>query len=151
MAQNEPSISADVVWQDGDDLSETNLTRTAAKSNQTDYVERGLGFSVDTFAGNVDIGSGHAVIRDGNSAYDVFPAEATGVSLPGGGVNHIYVAIDPDTDDSVYYHIDEDQSPPTGDPSLYIGQVDAESGSATVANREPTLAADGLTLTDTSN
>lgn len=150
MSQNETSVSGDVVWQDGDDLSETNLTRSAAKSNLTDYVERGMGVTVDSGSNTVDIGSGQAIIQDGIHAYDVFPNQATGVSLPGSGTNYIYVALKPDADDDVYIHIDEDQSPPS-DPSLLIATADASTGSATVKNREPTLAADGITLRDTSN
>ena len=136
MAQNETSVSGDVVFQDGDDLSETNLTRTAAKSNLTDYVERGLGLNVDGAAGTVDIGSGHAIVQDGINAYDLFPNQQTGIALPGPGTNYIYVAIQSGSDDDVYYHIDEDQTPPT-DPSILIGTADASAGTSAVLNRRP--------------
>jgi hypothetical protein len=136
MAQNETSVSGDVVFQDGDDLSETNLTRTAAKSNLTDYVERGLGLNADGAAGTVDIGSGHAIVQDGINAYDLFPNQQTGIALPGSGTNYIYVAIQPGSDDDVYYHIDEDESPPA-DPSILIGTADASAGTSTVLNRRP--------------
>lgn len=136
MAQNETSVSGDVVWQDGDALSETNLTRAAAKSNATDYVERGMGVTVDSGSNTVDIGSGHAIIQDGIHAYDVFPNQANGVSLPGSGTNYIYVALKPEADDDVYFHIDEDKSPPS-DPSLLIATADAGTGSSTTENRAP--------------
>jgi hypothetical protein len=138
MAENETSVSGDVVWQDGDDLSETNLTRAAAKTNVTDYVERGMGFAVDHVADTVDIGSGHVIIQDGVNAYDVFPNQQTDISLPdANAVNHVYVAHQPGTDDDVYYHIDTDDTAPTG-PSLKIGTIDtANDTSDDTINRNP--------------
>lgn len=137
MASNETSVSADVLPQDGDDLSETNLTRTAAKSNLTDYIERGLGFNADFAAGTVDIGSGHAIIQDGVNAYDLFPNQITDLSLPNGsGLNHVFVAIQPGTDDAAYYHIDDTDDPPA-DPSLKIGTIDTTNETSDTINRNP--------------
>ena len=138
MTSNETSVSADVLPQDGDDLSETNLTRTAAKSNLTDYVERGLGFNADFAAGTVDIGSGHAIIQDGVNAYDLFPSQIADLSLPSSsGVNHVFVAIQPGTDDAAYYHIDDTDDPPA-DPSIKIGTVDTANNTADdTINRRP--------------
>lgn len=138
MAENETSVSGDVVWQDGDDISETNLTRSAAKSNLTDYVERGMGFAVDHAADTVDIGSGHVIIQDGVDAYDLFPNQQTDISLPNtSAVNYVYVAHQPGTDDDVYYHIDDDDTAPA-DPSLKIGTIDTANNSADdTINRNP--------------
>jgi len=108
MTQNELSVPGDVLWQDGDDLSESNLTRTAARSNATDYVERGLTVTVDAGAGTIDIGSGHCIIHDGVAAYDVFPNQVTDISLPApNGTNHIFIGIDQTVDDGIAYHVDE--------------------------------------------
>jgi hypothetical protein len=137
MAQNETSVSGDVVWQDGDDLSETNLTRTAAKNNLTDYVERGLGFVADFGSNTLDIGSGHVIIQDGINAYDLFPDSVNDLSLPAGsGVNYVFAAHDPNTDDDITYHIDDDDTPPTN-PSLKIGTVDTANDTSTNINRNP--------------
>jgi len=102
MAENNVTTTGTVVWQDGDDLSEQNLTQRAAKTNQSDYVERGLGITADWAAGTIDIGSGYAVVRDGQQAYDVFPDAQAGVSLPNSsGSNYVYLTHDPATDDDI--------------------------------------------------
>lgn len=139
MASNNQSVTGVVTFQDGDDLSESNLTKRAAKTNQTDYVERGLGFAVDSANGTVTIGSGFAIVRDGTQAYEVRPDQAADLTLAdSSGVNYIYLAIEPGTDDSIYYHIDTDKSAPT-DPALYLGQADGSDGSSTEQNREPDI------------
>jgi len=137
MAQNETSVSGDVVWQDGDDLSEANLTRVAAKNNQTDYVERGLTVTVDSAAGTIDVGSGHCTIQDGINAFETFPNQQTGISLPEpSGTNYVYVTIDETSDDSITLHVDDDDSPPSS-PSLKIATADGGTGTATQLNRGP--------------
>jgi len=137
MPSNDSAVSGSVDFQTGDDLSETALGKREAKSNQSDYVERGLGFSVDAAGGTVTIGSGYAVVRDGTKAYDVDPDQATDITLPdSSGLNYIYLAIEPGTDDSIYYHLDTDKSAPT-DPAVYIGQADGSDGSKSEANRDP--------------
>lgn len=137
MASNTQSVSGDVLYQGGDDLSETNLTKTAAKSNLTDYVERGLGFSVDHGANEVTIGSGHAIIQDGAAAYDVFPDQTT-LSLPAtSGTNYVFLTHDPASDNSISYHIDDADTAPSN-PSLKIGTVDtANDTSDDTINRDP--------------
>lgn len=135
MASNDTTASGDVLFQDGDDLSETNIAETAAKSNQSDYVERGLGFS-NISSGSVTVGSGHAVIEDGNKAYDVFP-DQTDVSLPeSNGVNHIFLVHDPSVDNDITFHADTDDTGPSN-PSLKIGTVDTSDNSSTTTNRAP--------------
>jgi len=157
MAENNTSVSGDVLYQNGDDLSETNITRTAARSNATDYVERGLGATVDSAAGTVDINSGHCIIQDGINAYDVFPNQLTDVSLPApNGTNHIYIQIDDTVDDQITFHVDDDDTPPP-QPSLKIATADGSAGTSTPFNPNPDAAfgdvdadlvnTDGITLT----
>jgi len=137
MAENNVTTTGTVVWQDGDDLSEQNLTQRAAKTNQTDYVERGLGITADWAAGTIDIGSGYAVIQDGQQAYDVFPDAETDVSLPNeSGSNYVYLTHDPATDDSVSIHVDDDDTPPST-PSLKRAVVDTSAESVTPLNSAP--------------
>ncbi|MDS0258558.1 hypothetical protein NDI56_03920 [Haloarcula sp. S1CR25-12] len=126
-----------VLFQDTDDLSEQNLTEQRALSNLTDYVERGLGFSADYQANTLDIGSGHAIVRDGMQAYDVFPDARSGLGLASTtGLNYVYLAIQPGTDDDVRYEIESSQTPPS-DPSLLVGTVDAGADTSTTSNRAP--------------
>ena len=148
MASNDTTASGTVVWQDGDDLDEQNLPRAAAKSNQTDYVERGLTVTLDGANDTVDIGSGHAVIQDGQEAYDVFPDQQTNISLPNtGGSNYIFLVHDPATDDDVRYHIDDDDSPPA-DPSLKIAIADTSADSVTPLHQAPAAEFDNVSVTN---
>ena len=137
MAQNDITSSGTVVWQGGDGIDEADLARTAARSNQTDYVERGLGVTYDGANDTIDIESGHAIIEDSNQAYDVFPDQETGINLPNtGGNNYVYLVHDPATDDDVQYHVDDDDSAPS-DPSLRIAVVDANAGNVSEKRRDP--------------
>jgi len=137
MAENNVTGSGRVLFQKDDDLNETNLADVAAKSNQTDYVERGLSITYDSNADTIDIGSGHAVIEDGNQAYDVFPDAESDLSLPNaGGNNYVFLEHDPATQDDVQYHIDDDDTAPSN-PSLKIAVVDANANNVDEKNRNP--------------
>lgn len=136
-----------VLWQDGDDLSEQNLTEVLALENQTDYVVRGLGFS-SIGSDTVDIGSGYAVIETANNeAYHVFPDSRSNLSLTSNDVNHVFLEIDETTDDSIDYHIDTADTAPSN-PSLKIGTVDTNTDTGTELNRDPSVSADELTVND---
>ncbi len=137
MASNETTVSGDVLYQNGDDLSEANITRSAARSNATDYVERGLSVVVDAAAGTIDIGSGHCIVQDGIHAFDVFPNQITDISLPApNGTNHVYLVIDETVDDDIAYHVDDDDTPPAN-PSLKIATADGDAGTSTPVNPRP--------------
>jgi len=149
MAENNVTTTGTVVFQDGDDLSEQNLTQRAAKSNQTDYVERGLSITADWAAGTIDIGSGYAVIQDGQQAYDIFPDAETDVSLPNSsGSNYVYLTHDPVTDDDVSIHVDDDDTPPSSTPALKLAVVDTSAESVTPLNTAPDLVAETLSTAD---
>ncbi|RLM39272.1 hypothetical protein [Haloarcula sp. Atlit-120R] len=148
MASNETTVSGDVLYQNGDDLSEANLTRSAARSNATDYVERGLSVVVDAAAGTIDIDSGHCIVQDGIHAYDVFPNQVTDISLPApNGMNHVYLVIDEAVDDDIAYHVDDDDTPPAN-PSLKIATADGGAGTATPLNPDPAAAFNQAALAD---
>lgn len=142
------STTGTVLFQTGDALSEANLRTVAAKGNQTDYVERGIGLTPDHTNEELDIGAGHAVIEDNNEAYDLYPDEVTGISLvTTTGVNHVFLAHRPGTDDDIYIHIDSDDTAPA-DPSLKIGTVDAGNDTHTELNRAPDASFETLALDD---
>lgn len=145
MTSTDSSVSGTVRYQTDDDLSEANLTATAAKGNQSDYVERGLGFALS--GSDLTIGNGLAVVRDGTQAWEVEPQQTT-ITLPNGsGNNHVYLVADVTSDDVISYHIDGDQSPPA-DPSLYLGVVDTGAATTTEANRAPDGEFEGLGATE---
>lgn len=123
-----------VLFQTDDDLDQVNLSEVANKSNQTDYVERGLGFTADHTAETLDVESGHANITNGTEAYDVFPDKKTGLDLATtSGTNYVFLWIDTDDDDTLGYYIsDTDSAPSASDvsadgpiASLKVGEVDA--------------------------
>jgi len=148
MASEDTSASGNVVFQDGDSLSESNIAQAAAKSNQTDYVERGLGFA-NISSGSVTVGNGHVVIEDSNKAYDLFP-DQTDVSLPeSNGTNHIFAVHDPSVDDNISYHADTDDSAPSN-PAVKIGTVDTSNTSSTTTNRAPNGDYESLSTEDLS-
>jgi len=139
MAQNEVSPTGKVLYQVGDDLSEPNLSETAAQGNQTNYVERGLSVTHNSTVDTIDIGGGHVIIEDANEAFDVFPDQETDISLPNGsGDNFVFASHDPTTDDSITYHVDDDETAPS-DPSLLIAIVDTATDIVTEINRAPTV------------
>lgn len=135
-----------ITFQTDDDLSEVNLTEANARTNQTDYVVRGLSFSADFGNNTLDITSGnepgHAVIETANNeAYDVFADDRTGLSLTDSTTNHVWLTIDPSTDDSVTVNINTSGSDPagSGETSLKIGEVDTSADTTTELNRGPAM------------
>lgn len=137
MASNDVTASGNVVYQDGDDITETNLAEALARGNLTDYVEYGLEVTLDAAADTIDIASGFAVIEDSNQAYHIYPDQETDLSLPNtSGNNYVFLVHDPATDDDVRYHIDDADTAPT-DPSLKIAVVDTSADSVTELQRAP--------------
>jgi len=138
---------------DGDTITEARETRSRARGNSSDYVERGLTVTLNG-DGTVDVGSGFAIVRDNDQAWEIEDATgATGVSLATmSGTNYIYLTFHPaasDPEASAGYHVDTDQSPPST-PSLLIAEANESSSSVTERNRDPSLSADGVFLEDSS-
>lgn len=130
-----------VVYQDQDDITEQNLAAILDLKNNSDFVESGMGFNADFVNNEVTIGNttlfgNHAIIRGPAGAYHVFPDQKTKGLATGSGVNHIFVFTDPNTNDSVGYHVDADDTPPS-DPSIKIGTIDAGAETTTLLNRAP--------------
>jgi hypothetical protein len=130
----------DVYPNDSDEITEQRETRGRARSNSSDYVERGMGVTLNG-DGTFDVNNGMAVVRDGTQAWEVEDsAGAAGLSLDdAGGTNYIYVTFDPtasDVEGSATYVAKDSQSPPS-DPSLLISIADASTGSVTPQNDAP--------------
>jgi len=139
---------------DGDTITEAEWTSILDRANARDYVERGLTVSLNG-DGTFDVGSGLAFIRDsGNN--QTYPVEdesgTTGVQLADTSTtNYVYLTFDPsasDVEGSVEYHVDTDQTPPAGQPSLLIAEANESTSTVTPQNREPALSADEITIND---
>lgn len=140
-------MTFDVYPNDGDTITENRETRSRARSNSSEYVERGLGITLNG-DGTFDVGAGFAIVRDGTDAWEVEDETGTtGVSLADTTTtNFIYLTFDPtasDVEGSAGYHVDTDQTPPTT-PSLFIATADESAGTVTEKNREPVVSAESV-------
>lgn len=140
-------MTFDVYPNDGDTITENRETRSRARANNSEYVERGLTITLNG-DGTFDVGAGFAIVRDGTDAWEVEDETGTtGVALASTTTtNYIYLTFDPtasDVEGSVGYHVDTDQTPPTT-PSLFIATADESAGTTTGKNREPDVAVESV-------
>ncbi|WP_210423569.1 hypothetical protein, partial [Halorussus marinus] len=126
-----------VIFQNDDALSEQNLSQQRARENSTDYVERGLDVTADWAAGEVDVAAGHAVVKDGVNAYDVFPDARANVALAdGSGVNYVWLVVDPSQQDDVSITVNTTGSAPSS-ASVLVAEVDAGAEAVVAKNQAP--------------
>ena len=137
---------------DGDTITEAAWTAILDRANARDYVERGLGVTLNG-NGTFDVAAGLAFVRDAGTN-QTYPVEdesgTTGVQLADTSTtNYIYLTFDPSASDiegSVEYHVDTDQTPPAGQPSLLIAEADESTSTVTPKNPEPSLSADEASI-----
>src|SRR6056297_1059356 len=133
-----------VLFQTDDALSETNLAARRARDNSTDYVERGLGVTPDWANGKFDVSAGHAVVKNGVKAYDVFADPRTGLSLAdSSGTNYVFLVVDPSNRNDVTIVVNTDGSAPSN-PSLLIQKLDASAKISSAVNRRPSASYDSI-------
>ncbi|WP_210423582.1 hypothetical protein, partial [Halorussus marinus] len=126
-----------VIFQNDDALSEQNLSQQRARENSTDYVERGLTVSADWSNNEIDVAAGHAVIKDGANAYDVFPDSRTNKALAdGSGMNYVFLVIDPTNQDDVSIPVNATGSAPSS-ASVLVAEVDAGAEAVVATNQAP--------------
>ena len=136
------------------------LAGMAAQDNRSDYVERGLRFTVDFGALTFDLSAGLAFIKsedpvdvqnpsddagtysgtwDQGVTFAVDVDAETGIALTDSATNYIYLAIDLSSNDSHYVHVDTDDTAPS-DPSIKIGEIDTANDSVDIDfNRVPVI------------
>lgn len=131
---------------DGDYADAANLAQLVHSMGFSDTVVSGMNFS-NISGTSVDIGSGVAVVSDTSAtakntsesrtgvSYVVEADARTGLTLTDNSINYIFLKIDLTSDDTITYHIDTDNTPPT-DPYLNIGTVDTNDNTATELNRD---------------
>ncbi|WP_276299521.1 right-handed parallel beta-helix repeat-containing protein [Halorussus lipolyticus] len=133
-----------VLFQTDDALSETNLAMWRARDNSTDYVERGLEVTPDWANATFDITAGHAVLKDGAKAYDVFADARSGLSLADSkGMNYVFLVMDSANQNAVQFVVNADKSQPSK-PSLLVQTLDANAQSSSPVNRQPKAKFDSL-------
>lgn len=127
-----------VLFEGGDDLSESNLGLAFGHPLLTDYVLRGISSSIDFGNNTVDYTQGELVVTDSNDRGYVLSADArTGLSLTDSATNHVFVEYDPTTDDSITFTINTTGTSPT-DPHIKIEEIDTSADTSTEFNRNPT-------------
>jgi len=149
-------MSYNIFPSDGDTITESDWTAILNRSNARDYVERGLTVTLNG-DGTIDIGAGVAFIRD-SGTNQTYPVEdesgTTGVQLADTSTtNYIYLTFDPSASDiegSVEYHIDTDQTPPAGQPSLLIAEANESTSTVTSQNQEPSVTTEEADITNES-
>ena len=132
-------MSGSVLFETGDDLTETNIQRAFARVGNSDYVNSGLLFTADYQAAVLDITAGIAYILDDGRDYTVFPDGEAGLPLATDGVNHVFLTYDPSIDppeERVDYEINTTNTPPAV-ASLKVGEVDMGAQTTTEVNRTP--------------
>ncbi|WP_435346035.1 Kelch repeat-containing protein [Haloarchaeobius sp. HRN-SO-5] len=139
-----------VLFQGNDKLDEPNLTGVAAKSNQTDYVERGISLTADYTNLELDTTSGHAVIATstGDQAWDVFPDARTALTLTDNAVNEVYLVVDPNAQDALTVDVRTTGTP--SDPYVKIGEVDTSADTTSEVNRDPAASFRAADIKDVS-
>jgi len=150
-------MSYNIFPSDGDTITEAEWTTILDRGNLRDYVERGLTVSLNG-DGTIDIGAGLAFIRDAstNQTYPVEDESGTaGVQLADTSTtNYVYLTFDPsasDVEGSVEYHVDTDQTPPAGQPSLLIATADESTSTVTPRNPEPSVTAESVAVTGSTD
>lgn len=127
-----------VIFQTNDGLTEQNLKEWMGQSSVGDYVESGLNFTADFTNTNLDISDGKAhVFNTAGYGQDIttFPDARTNLALTDNTTNYVFLAVDTSNNDSLFYHIDTDNTPPA-DPHLLIGVVDTSDNTVVEKNRQ---------------
>ncbi|WP_254279302.1 hypothetical protein [Haloarcula marina] len=130
-----------VLFQDGDELSEDNLSAILSLKNNSDYVESGMELDPDFRRNKVTIGNkraygNHAIIRGENGVYHAFPDQKTKDLATSSGINHIFININTNSSNKIDYDITEDENT-AKESTIKIGIVDCKEKSISLVNRAP--------------
>lgn len=119
----------------GDTASGANFGNAFDAVGDTDFVVSGLNIT-NASSGTFDVTAGKAVVtetnadtvdasetRDQGVAYTVEVSERTGLSYTTGSVNHVYLNVLLDTDDSLQIDVNTTATTPA-QPALKIAEID---------------------------
>lgn len=143
-------ISETVDWDDAG-----GFAQLAYRQNSINYVEEGFDFTPDYTNNVLNISSGVAIVtqptvQTGDHQEDGGPGpkvlrlaafiaqgDASGdLALTDAAVNHVYLAVDQNTNDAIYYRVNTDQTVPEP-PSLKLGTVNTTTDTYSYENRNP--------------
>ncbi len=126
-----------VYIQNGDVFSGDVAGDVLGRSNISDYVEDGLGFTPDFTNTELAISAGKAFIQDADGRdATLLPDSRSGLSLTADATNDVYLTFDPTSTDAISYEINTTGSEPS-DPSLRVGIVDTSAETYEETNRRP--------------
>lgn len=142
-----------ILFQDDDDLNQTNIGKSRRRDTIADYVERGLAVTVNWAEDEINISEGQAEIQHGNAHYTLLPEARENVPTDDDddpdwyiqpGDNWLWIVFDPDSSDAIWFEIDDSASPGPDDPNLLIAEIDADAETVTEVNRLPDHTVDHL-------
>ena len=134
MASQNTTASGTVLFQDSDELSESTLGELLASDDFGDKRHRGLNGSADYVNDELTIGAGMAIIKDSvPKGYLAAPSQTSVPLVNSNGKNYVFLSIDPATDDSLSWHVDDDDTAPSN-PSIKTHVVDTSAQTVTEKN-----------------
>jgi hypothetical protein len=147
----------------GDDNDAANFGAAYDGIGLTDFVVKGMGFTLNAGTPSLDLGSGKAVVSDSSAtatqsgetrdegvAFVVELDARTGISLTNSAVNHVFLQVDLSSDDTVNIVVNTTNSAPS-EPQVKLGTVDTSNDTTTEVNRDTPLQVDGLRGDNGSN
>lgn len=138
-------MTDNVYFNDGDSISEGSL-RAIQSRGLSNYVDDGLGLTLDPGTPALDIDPGIAHLKENGSGVTLSVDGRSGLALTDGATNYVYLTYDPnagDVDASVEYVINTTATPPST-PSLLVGLADTSSDTTTAENRSVATSIDTL-------
>jgi len=136
----------------GDDNDAANFAAYIEATGFTDYVVKGLNFTLDAGTPSLDVSKGKAVLtkdtvsaaqtnesRDEGNSFVAEIDQRTGLSLTDNDVNHVFLDVDLSSKDAVSVVVNTTDSAPAS-PSLKIGTVDTTNDTTTELNRASKVA-----------
>lgn len=125
-------MTGEIYPQNGDQLSQAQLSKFRALQGFVDFVVEGIALSSDYTNNVVDITAGYAIVQDGAQVWDVRP-DADSKAFTDGTTNYLYLVADIAAD-TVSYTVNTTGTEPT-DPALLVGTIDDVNSTTTQNNR----------------
>lgn len=149
-------MAEQVFPQNGDFNDAENFAHLFGQDNLLDYVEKGMGLTLNAGGPTLDIAAGKAYIQDDSATgaqsgltldevgFVVEKDAVSGLSLTDSTTNYVWLNANVGSDNAAAYEITTTDSAPQTD-SLKIGEVDTNTDTTTELNRNPSYEVENLT------